>query len=279
MVNQPADLPVDFVPSKASLILNKIYQQDCVEGMKEMGDDSVDLVIADPPYNLSKGSRLEAPKVFHSNWSKVMEGWDDIPFVEYFNFTVLWLTEARRVLKPTGSMWVYGTYHNIGVVNVAMQLLDIKILNEVVWYKRNATPNVTCRRLTASHEIILWAWKDSGKGKYKFNYEVAKELYSENDNLKKRDRQLRTVWDIPNNKQKSETQFGKHPTQKPIAITNRIIVISSQQEDVILVPFAGSGTECVAAKDLNRHYIGFELNDEYVKLANKRLNNVHPKLI
>ena len=142
--------------------LNRVYDADCVSAMSDLPADSVDVVVADPPYNLSKGGNWtwtgEAPLPhFGGPWTKVMADWDDLPFSDYIAFTTAWLAAIKRVLRPTGSLWIHGTYHNIGIVNVVLQSLEIEIINEVVWYKRNAFPNLAARRLTASHETILWA--------------------------------------------------------------------------------------------------------------------------
>ena len=148
----------------SELLLNQIINQDCIEGMKRIPDNSVDLIIADPPYNLSKGGEWKWDnsvelKGMGGNWNKVMQEWDNYSFESYFDFTQKWLSETKRVLKPTGSMWIFGTYHNMGFINVTCQLLGIEIINEVIWSKKNAFPNLAGRRLTASHETILWCNK------------------------------------------------------------------------------------------------------------------------
>lgn len=162
-----------------------------------------------------------------------------------------------------------------------MQLLEIEIINEVIWYKRNSFPNLSGKRLTASHENILWSHSgNSNKRKYNFNYEYSKEIEYKEDLLKQKGKQMRTVWDIPNNKKKDELKFGKHPTQKPIRLIHRMLSLtSSSQEDIVLSPFSGSGTECVAAKQLGLNYIGIELNEEYVKLSEERLKDEEWRLI
>lgn len=140
--------------------LNHVYKMDCIEGMTSLPDNSVDLIIADPPYNLSKGGNWSwdnsvVLKGLGGNWNKVMESWDAMPLEEYWKFTLAWISEAKRILKPSGSMWIFGTYHNIGIINVVCQMLEIEIINEVVWFKRNSFPNLSGRRLTASHETLL----------------------------------------------------------------------------------------------------------------------------
>lgn len=259
---------------------NAIYNMNCLDGMKDIADKSIDLIIADPPYNLSKGTKWKWDnsvdlKGMGGNWDKVMVDWDDMTLEEYWTFTIMWLKEAKRVLKPTGSMWIFGTYHNIGIINVICQMLEIEIINEIIWYKRNAFPNLSGRRITASHESILWCHNNPQKREYYFNYEYSKHGDFSGDKLKSDGKQMRTVWDIPNNKGKEELKYGKHPTQKPIKILKRMIMLSTKKNAVILSPFAGVGSECVAAKLCNRKYIGFEVNKEYFDIANKRLNNTN----
>lgn len=258
--------------------LNIIINQDCVEGMKSFEDNTVDLIIADPPYNLSKGGEWKWDNSIKlagmgGNWNKVMESWDNMSLSEYFAFTITWLTEAQRILKPTGSMWIFGTYHNIGIINVVCQLLNIEIINEIIWYKRNAFPNLAGRRLTASHETLLWCNKGGKKREYYFDYEYSKNGDFDYDSLKNPGKQMRTVWDISNNKEKRELEYGKHPTQKPLRILKRIIQLSSKEGDIMLTPFSGAGSECLAAKELGLNYIGYEVEPHYVDIALKRLQH------
>lgn len=258
--------------------LNIVINQDCIEGMKTLEDNTVDLIIADPPYNLSKGGEWKWDNSVKlagmgGNWNKVMESWDNMSLSEYFAFTITWLTEAQRILKPTGSMWIFGTYHNIGIINVVCQLLNIEIINEVIWYKRNAFPNLSGRRLTASHETILWCNKGGKKREYYFDYDYSKNGNFDYDSLKQPGKQMRTVWDISNNKEKRELEYGKHPTQKPLRILKRMIQLSSREGDIMLTPFLGAGSECVAAKELGRNYLGYEIDPQYVDITHKRLEN------
>ena len=253
-----------------------VHLGDCVQAMRRIPDNSVDLVVADPPYNASKGSlwkydsSMRLPG-FGGDWSKIMADWDAMSLDEYWAFTVAWLAEVKRVVRATGSIWVHGTFHNIGVINVAMQVLDIEIINEVVWYKRNSFPNLSGRRLTASHETVLWAHVGGKKRHYYFNYHEAKALSLYGDNYKAPGKQLRTVWDIPNNKQRRELSHGKHPAQKPLRLLERMLAITSRPGDVVLAPFAGSGSECVAAKEMGRHFLGFETDPTYVSMCHERL--------
>jgi len=260
---------------------NAVYQEDCIQGMKQLPDASVDLAIADPPYNLSKGANWSwdssaALPGFGGDWNKVMASWDDMPLADYLSFTLTWLREVQRVVKPEGSIWVHGTYHNAGIINMCMQMLHLEIINEVVWYKRNSFPNLSGRRMTASHETILWAHTGK-KREYLFNYEAAKEMECPEDGLKSPGKQMRTVWDIPNNKERKEIAFGKHPTQKPVRLVRRMLALSAAPESVVLIPFAGAGSECVAAKEFGAHYLAFELEDEYVKVCEQRLGQMYPK--
>lgn len=259
-----------------TLPINTIINGECVSEMKKMPDSCIDLIIADPPYNLSKGGEWKWDNSVKlqgmgGNWNKVMQEWDDFIFESYMNFTKAWLTEAKRILKPTGSMWIFGTYHNIGIINVICQMLGIEIINEVIWYKRNAFPNLAGRRLTASHETILWCNKGGKKRAYYFDYEYSKSGDFSYDRLKTPGKQMRTVWDISNNKKKSELAYGKHPTQKPVRILKRMIKLASKEGGIMLAPFSGSGSECVAAKITGRKYIGIELDNAYCEIAATRL--------
>lgn len=252
----------------------KIYHGNFLELVKNIPDQSVDLIIADPPYNASKGKSLALEygslAGMGGSWKKIGQVWDDMSLEDYLSFTMNWLTEARRILKQTGSMWVHGTYHSAGVTNVAMQLIGIEIINEIIWYKRNSFPNLAGRRLTASHETILWAHR-GGKRSYRFNYEHSKNGDFSDDVLKSPGKQMRTVWDLPNNKPREELAHGKHPAQKPVRLARRLIQLSAGPGDICVVPFAGSGTECVAAQVEGLHYIGFETDADYVDLAVTRL--------
>lgn len=260
------------------LEINNIYNMDCIEGMKLLQDNSVDILIADPPYNLSKGNNWSMNNSikldgFGGKWEKVMQNWDDMPLNDYLLFTLSWLKEAKRVVKPTGSLWVFGTYHNIGIINFAMQILEIEMINDVVWFKRNSFPNLSGRRLTASHESIIWAHTGGSKRIYNFNYDMSRNHDYEGDQIKKPLKQMRTVWDIPNNKKREELLYGKHPTQKVEKVIDRILRLSATENAVVLSPFCGAGTDCVVAKKLGLNYIGFELEKEYVEITETRLKH------
>ena len=272
------DSRIDQSSNTGPYDLNTVHQIDCIEAMRRLPNASVDIAIADPPYNASKGNiwkwdnSVNLPG-FGGNWSKVMSDWDDMPLAEYFAFTLAWLSELKRVVRPSGSLWIHGTYHNIGIINFALQLLSIEIINEVVWYKRNSFPNLSGRRLTASHETILWAHTGGErKRRYYFNYDAAKAMGCPEDLLKKAGKQMRTVWDVPNNKMREELAAGKHPTQKPVRLLKRMLEISSRRDDLLLVPFAGSGSDCVAAQELGIRFLGFETDPEFVRISNTRVD-------
>lgn len=255
--------------------VDAIHMVDCVAAMRTLPDRSVDVAIVDPPYNASKGNTWKWDNSadlpgFGGDWTKVRAGWDDMSLADYFAFTLAWLREAQRVVRPTGSIWVHGTYHNIGLINFAMQLLEVEIINEVVWYKRNSFPNLSGRRLTASHETILWAHTGK-KREYYFDYDGSKAFAAESDSLKPEGKQMRTVWDVPNNKEREELAYGKHPTQKPLRLLDRMLMLSSRPGQICLIPFGGSGSECLAARNRGLHFVAFETEAEYVDLARRRL--------
>lgn len=225
-----------------------LINKDVLEGLKELPSDSFDLCIVDPPYgasskhnwNYDKKSKL---KGFGGEWNLENEAWDLLSQNESFINTYSWLKELKRVIKIEGSIWIHSTYHN----NVCCQLLGLEIINEIAWYKRNSFPNLSRRRLTASHETILWVHKGGEKNrKYYFNYEASKSFHSSSDLLKQPGKQMRTVWDIPNNKSKDEMKYGSHPTQKHIKVSERILALCGVKDGNLLVPFAGPGTEMVA---------------------------------
>ena len=188
-----------FVPPTLSAIgpypLDTIQPLDCVEGMKVLPGSCVDVAIADPPYNASKGGVWEWNNAtplpgFGGDWSKVRARWDNLPLSDYLTFTLAWLSEIHRIVRPTGSLWIHGTYHNIGLINFVLQLLEIEIINEVIWFKRNSFPNLSGRRLTASHETILWAHTGGRRREYTFHYDVAKGMACPEDSFKEPGKQM-----------------------------------------------------------------------------------------
>lgn len=256
-----------------------LYQEDVFDGLKTMDSDSFDLCIVDPPYGASSKNNWNYGNKgkltgLGGEWNLENEAWDLLTQNDSFINTFAWLKELKKVIKLEGSIWIHSTYHNSGFVNVCCQLLGLEIINEIAWYKRNSFPNLSGRRLTASHETILWVHKGGEKKrKYFFNYEASKSYYSSSDLLKDANKQMRTVWDIPNNKSKEEMMFGSHPTQKPIKVSERILALCGIKDGELLVPFAGSGTEMVAGINFGMNVTGFEINSEYIDIAQKRLDN------
>ncbi len=240
-----------------------LYKNDCLNLMdiliEQYPDGIFDMIFADPPYFLSNGGiTCHAGKM-----TKVDKGeWDKSKGVnENHQFNLSWLSRCQKLLKPNGTIWVSGTHHVIYSVGFAMQQLGMKILNDIAWEKPNPPPNLSCRYFTHSTETIIWAAKNK-KSKHFFNYEEMRKL--------NKGKQMKTVWTIqaPNGEEKL---FGKHPTQKPVKLLERIILSSTKEGDLIFDPFAGSSTTGVAAIKLNRFFIGCEIDEEYVSLSIRRL--------
>jgi len=259
-----------------------LIKKDAILGLKELEENSFDLAICDPPYGAASKKiwNYDTEKKvngFGGDWKLNGAEWDMLTSNESFTMTFSWLKELKRIIKPTGSIWIHATYHNAGFVNVVCQLLGLEIINEVTWYKRNAFPNLSKRRLTASHETIYWVHTGNEKNRnYRFNYEDVKKAVFSGDNMKFADKQLRTVWDIPNNKTKQELLLGKHPTQKPLRVSERLLMISGIKDGRLLVPFLGSGTEVIAGLNYGMDCLGFEIDDSYFDLAIARAkDNIH----
>ncbi|MBE7490159.1 MAG: site-specific DNA-methyltransferase [Planctomycetes bacterium] len=245
----------------------RLLNADAFEVLKEIREESVDLIFADPPYNLSNdGFTCQAGRAVSVNKGK----WDKSQGVaKDFEFHMAWLEACRRVLKPNGTIWVSGTYHSIYACGFAMQLLGYHILNDICWFKPNASPNLSCRFFTASHETLIWARK-SKAGKHLFNYEAMRQGTFRGDFLKKAGKQMRSVWAILT-PAKAEKTFGKHPTQKSLALLDRVVRASSDESSIVLDPFMGGGTTGVAAVALGRRFIGIERERTFFELAEKRI--------
>jgi len=242
---------------------NTLYEGDCIEMMKQWDSDCVDHLITDPPYNMSKKSGLGWAFSSHVTMS---EEWDIYPRAEYLDFCRAWLKEVCRVVRPNGNILIFGSFHNIYDLGHIINDLKLKVLNSIVWFKPNAQPNITCRTLTESTEHIIWACnapKDKATG-WVFNYDIAKRLNG--------GKQMRNLWTIPY-PSSSERKHGKHPSQKPIDVIGRIILIASNPGDLILDCFGGSGTTAVAAQGLDRRWVMIESNPEYNQIARARLTN------
>lgn len=250
-----------------TLPLNHILQGDCIDILNSLPEKSVDLIFADPPYNLQLRNELYRPD--HSKVDAVDDGWDKFSsFAKYDEFTLNWLRAARGVLKDTGTIWVIGSYHNIYRVGAVMQDLGFWILNDILWIKTNPMPNFRGVRFTNGHETLIWAQKEKG-ARYTFNHSAMKAL---NDDL-----QMRSDWVIPlaTGKERLKTNGTKaHPTQKPEALLYRVILSSTNPNDVVLDPFFGSGTTGAVAKKLGRNFIGIERETKYIKAAQKRIDAV-----
>ena len=248
-----------------------IIQGDCLTELKKLPDRSVDLVFADPPYNLQLGGDLLRPD--NSKVDAVDDHWDRFDsFEAYDAFTRAWMGECRRVLKDDGALWVIGSYHNIFRVGQALQDLGFWILNDIVWRKSNPMPNFKGTRFTNAHETLIWAAKSRGAKRYTFNYDAMKMA---NDEL-----QMRSDWNLPlctgDERLKDAAGAKAHSTQKPEALLHRVILASTRPGDVVLDPFFGTGTTGAAARRLGRRYIGIEREAEYVELARRRIAAVVP---
>ena len=258
-------------PSRAPLIRNSIVSGDCVELMRGMASESVDLVFADPPYNLQLANRLTRPD--QSVVDAVDDDWDKFAdFSAYDAFTRDWLAQARRLMKPSGTIFVIGSYHNIFRVGAIMQDLGFWILNDIVWRKNNPMPNFRGRRFTNAHETMIWAARDASAKSYTFNYEALKAANE--------DCQVRSDWLLPicTGAERLKDGAGRktHPTQKPEALLARVILAASNAGDVVLDPFFGAGTTGAVARRLRRDFVGLEREANYVEAARARIAAVEP---
>lgn len=267
------------VPNMSGLVFKRenfaLYQNDCLAVLSQYPSNYVDMIFADPPYMLSNdGFTCQAGRMVKVNKGK----WDKSNgFIEDSNFHKAWISECKRVLKPEGTIWVSGTYHSIYQCGYILQKLGFHILNDISWFKPNASPNLSCRFFTASHETIIWARKEK-KAKHTFNYDTVKYGHYPEDQLKKPDLQMRSVWSIPT-PNPSEKLFGKHPTQKPLALLKRIIESSTKEGDIILDPFNGSGTTGIASLFIGkRKYIGCEIEPQFIDLTIKRYNHFYEQI-
>lgn len=251
--------------------VDTILKGDCVAALERLPDHSIDVVFADPPYNLQLEGELHRPD--QSRVDAVDDAWDRFDsFAAYDAFTRAWLLAVRRVLKPNGTIWVIGSYHNIFRVGASMQDLGFWLLNDVVWRKTNPMPNFRGRRFQNAHETLIWASRDQKAKNYTFNYEAMKAA---NDDV-----QMRSDWLFPictgAERLKDDNGDKVHPTQKPEALIARILMASSKPGDVVLDPFFGSGTTGAVAKRLGRHFVGAEREEKYIAAAEARIAAVEP---
>ena len=253
---------------RGALPVNTILDGDCIEAMNSLPEASIDLIFADPPYNLQLRGDLHRPD--NSKVDAVDDAWDQFSsFQKYDQFTQAWLKAARRLLKPNGAIWVIGSYHNIFRVGAELQNQGFWLLNDVVWRKTNPMPNFRGKRLTNAHETMIWASK-SEDSKYTFNYEALKAL---NEGV-----QMRSDWLLPictgHERLKNEAGEKAHPTQKPESLLHRLLVATTKPGDIVLDPFFGTGTTGAVAKKLGRDFIGIEREAAYREVAQKRIDNV-----
>ena len=248
----------------------ELYHKDCIEFMDNTPENSIDVIFADPPYNLSNdGFSCHSGKRVSVNKGK----WDESEGIDKdFQSHMNWIGSCKRILKENGSIWISGTYHSIYACGFALQSSGYHLLNDICWYKSNAPPNLSGRYFTASHETLLWARKSKGV-KHIFNYDLMKNGNWPEDSLKNPSKQMRSVWSISSPKP-SEKKFGKHPTQKPLDLLKRIVLASSNEGDIILDPFTGSSTTGLAAYLLNREFIGIDIEKEYLDLSVKRFKDL-----
>lgn len=244
----------------------KLYLGDCLEVLEHFPENSFDMIFADPPYLLSNGGfSVHAGRRVSVNKGE----WDKSNGLkEDFDFHLNWVRACKRVLKPNGTIWVSGTYHSIYQCGFILQNTGFHILNDIAWFKPNASPNLSCRFFTASHETLLWARKNK-KAKHTFNYKEMKGGRWPEDFLKKPDSQMRSVWAIGTPKPE-EKKFGKHPTQKPLDLLNRVVLASTKKGDLILDPFTGSSTTGIATILNGRRFIGIDTEKKYLDLSIKR---------
>jgi len=260
-----------LTPAVPALPLDQILIGDCIALLDSLPEASVDVVFADPPYNLQLEGALHRPD--QSKVDAVDDDWDRFAsFEEYDRFTRAWLAAVQRVLKPNGTLWVIGSYHNIFRVGTSLQDLGYWILNDVVWIKSNPMPNFRGKRFANAHETLIWAARERGAKGYTFNYHSLKAF---NDDL-----QMRSDWTLPicsgGERLKGEDGSKVHPTQKPEALLYRVLLASTNPGDVVLDPFFGTGTTGAVAKRLGRHFIGIERDEGYAAAAADRIAAIEP---
>ncbi len=248
----------------------KLYHGDCLKVLAKLPENSVDMVFADPPYMLSNGGfSVHAGKRVSVNKGE----WDKSGGLKKdFEFHLEWIKAAKRVLKPNGTLWISGTYHSIYQCGFALQVVGFHILNDISWFKPNASPNLSCRFFTASHETLVWARKDR-KGKHTFNYNLMKNGSWPEDQLKKPGLQMRSVWAMGTPKT-AEKKFGKHPTQKPEDLLKRVVLASTNKGDLVVDPFTGSSTTGIVAHLHGRNFIGIDTDRKFLDVSIKRFEDL-----
>ena len=248
-----------------NLPINQILTGDCLSILPSFPSGVFDCCIADPPFNMSQKKGLGWAFSSHIT---MQEGWDIFSKDEYSQFTLDWASEVLRVVKPNGNIFVFGSFHSIFTLGFILQnILNRRIITQIVWYKPNAQPNITCRMFTESTEFIIWATNNESKKakNWTFNYQEMKAM---NDN-----KQMRNMWEIPLTKP-SERKYGKHPSQKPLAVVERLVLAGTNKEDLILDPFGGAGTTGVGAQKHNRNWVMIEKEELYNEIARQRLEEL-----
>ncbi|HOM61567.1 MAG TPA: site-specific DNA-methyltransferase [Anaerohalosphaeraceae bacterium] len=235
-----------------------LFNDDCINVLNAMAPQSIDLIFADPPYNLSGNNNLTVRSGKPVLCNK--GSWDEVENLHSFNLE--WIKACERVLKPQGTIWISGTLHNHPSIGVALKEIGMWIINDIIWYKPNATPLLSRNRLAPSTELI---WVASKTKKYYFNYDVARALNN--------GKQMRNLWILP-----AKKHVTSHPTEKPLDLLERIIQIGSKEDDVILDPFLGSGTTGVAARKLKRKFIGIEIDENYCRIAHERIIGAYSEI-
>ncbi|PPR77310.1 MAG: Modification methylase DpnIIB [Alphaproteobacteria bacterium MarineAlpha2_Bin1] len=253
---------------KINNFLNRIIPGNSLDILRDIPDESIDLIFADPPYNLQISNKLTRPN--NSLVKGVSEEWDKFDsFDDYDKFTIQWLTQAKRILKSDGTIWVIGSYHNIFRIGSKLQDLGFWLLNDIIWIKSNPMPNFRGRRFTNAHETLIWSSKNKNNKSYNFNYDAMKSL---NDDI-----QMRSDWILPICRGSERIKINgekAHSTQKPEALLSRVILASSKVGDIVLDPFSGSGTTASVAKKLDRKFIGIEKDLNYVMVSKQRINSI-----
>jgi site-specific DNA-methyltransferase (adenine-specific) len=252
----------------------KLYQSNCLDILNELPENSVDMIFADPPYFLSSGSFT----CQNGKMVSVKKGdWDlSNGTKKNFEFHLEWTNACRRVLKPGGTIWISGTYHSIYQCGFALEVNKYHFLNDIAWFKPNASPNLSCRFFTASHETLIWARRDKN-AKHTFNYDLMKNGDWPDDFIKKPNLQMRSVW-VQGTPKPIEKRFGKHPTQKPEGLLKRIVLASTNKGDLILDPFTGSSTTGLATHLFDRKFIGIDTEKQYLDLSIKRFEELDKNL-
>ena len=273
-IHDPPSEEFEYAPnllgkSYEKLPINQILKGDCLQILPTFPDGIFDCCITDPPFNMSKTKGLGWAFSSHVT---MQEQWDIFSKDDYFQFTVNWIREVLRVLKTNGNLFIFGSFHCIFTIGFILQnMFDRRIISQIVWFKPNAQPNITCRMFTESTEFIIWAVNNESKKakNWTFNYETMKAMNN--------DKQMRNMWEIPLTP-RSEKKYGKHPSQKPVSVVNRIILAGTNEGDLILDPFSGSGTTAVVADQHNRKWIMVERDETYNQIAHMRIDEVANRL-